>query len=60
MSTVGEREIQTQKRVTYFCCDTLGYTYLGHWKNREGNSNIEKDLLTGWLKSQGVRGQTYR
>jgi type I restriction enzyme R subunit len=53
MSTVGQREIQTQKRVTAFFRDALGYAYLGHWKDREGNSHIEEALLTDWLRHQG-------
>ena len=53
MSSVGQREIQTQKRVLAFLRDELGYSYLGHWKGREGNSNLEETLLTDWLKHQG-------
>jgi len=58
MSSVGEREIQTQARVLAFLRDDLGYTYLGHWKGREGNSNLEKALLTDWLKRQGHSEKT--
>ena len=53
MSTVGQREIQTQKRVIAFFRNALGYAYLGHWKDREGNSHIEEALLTDWLRRQG-------
>ncbi len=53
MSTVGQREILTQKRVVEFCRDALGYAYLGHWKDREGNSNVEEAHLIAWLKRQG-------
>ncbi len=53
MSRVGQREILTQKSVVAFFQDALGYTYLGHWRDRDGNSNIEQELLTGWLKRQG-------
>ncbi len=52
MNPVGQREIQTQKKVIDFVRDVLGFDYLGHWKDREGNSNIEKDLLSDWLRSQ--------
>ena len=31
----------------------LGYTYLDDWQERQGNSNIEKELLTDWLSSSG-------
>ncbi|MFQ5705731.1 MAG: type I restriction endonuclease subunit R, partial [Gemmatimonadales bacterium] len=54
---VGQREIQTQQRVLAFFQDVLGYTYLGQWKAREGNSNVEEDLLKGWLKRQGHSGK---
>jgi type I restriction enzyme R subunit len=53
MSTVGQREIQTQKRVIKLLRDGLGYAYLGHWKGREENSHIEEALLTDWLRRQG-------
>ena len=53
MSTVGQREARTQRRVVDFFTDALDYAYLGHWKDRVGNSNIEKELLTAWLKRQG-------
>ena len=53
MSTVGQREIKTQQRVIRFCKDELDYKYLGHWKDRPDNSNVEDDLLAGWLKRQG-------
>jgi type I restriction enzyme R subunit len=53
MSTVGQREILAQKRVIAFFRDALGYAYLGYWKDREGNSQIEEALLTDWLRRQG-------
>jgi type I restriction enzyme R subunit len=53
MSEVGQREIRTQKRVVEFFRAALGYAYLGHWKDREGNANVEAGLLTDWLKRQG-------
>jgi len=49
MSTVGEREAKTQKRVAEFFLNSLGYAYLGYWKDREHNSNVEEEHLTGWL-----------
>ena len=52
-STVGQREIKTQQRVIRFCQNELGYTYLGNWKDRPDNSNIEAGLLANWLKRQG-------
>ena len=53
MSGVGQREIKTQQRVIAFLRDALGYSYLAHWEDREGNSNIEEDRLTDWLQRQG-------
>lgn len=53
MNTVGQREIRTQRRVIVFFRDALGYTYLGDWQDRADNSNIEKGLLTDWLKRNG-------
>ena len=53
MSNVGQREILTQQRVVAFFQDALGYNYFGDWKDRQDNANIEKALLTGWLKRQG-------
>ena len=53
MSTVGEREIRTQRRVIAFLTDALGCGYLGHWQERAGNSNIEERLLSDWLSQQG-------
>jgi type I restriction enzyme R subunit len=50
---VGEREILTQQRVLAFFRDALDYAYLGHWKDRESNSNVEEAELTKWLKRQG-------
>ncbi len=51
-TTVGETEIRTQERVITFFQKTLGYSYLGNWHARQSNSNVEKDLLTDWLRSR--------
>ncbi|MXX07863.1 MAG: HsdR family type I site-specific deoxyribonuclease [Gammaproteobacteria bacterium] len=53
MTTVGEREIETQRRVVRFFQDALGYGYLGDWTDRPGNANIEQDILSSWLRLQG-------
>ena len=52
MRTVGQPEKQTQENVIEFFKQKLGYEYLGNWQHRPNNSNIEKELLTKWLKSQ--------
>ena len=52
MSKVGQREIQTQRRVVAFLQDVLDYKYLGHWQDRPGNRNVERENITGWLKRQ--------
>ncbi|MHB2149647.1 type I restriction endonuclease subunit R [Calditrichota bacterium LG25] len=53
MSTIGEKEARTQYRLVHFFQNALGYRYLGNWKDREGNDNVEEELLTDWLKRQG-------
>ena len=40
MSSGGQREIQTQRRVVAFFRNALGYAYLGYWKDRKGNANV--------------------
>ena len=45
MSDVGQIERKAQNRVVKLFRDTLGYEYLGNWEYREGNSNIEVELL---------------
>ena len=57
MNTVGQKEIRTQKNVIAFFEQELGYNYLGDWHHRPDNSNIEKALLTDWLKRQGHSDQ---
>lgn len=53
MSEVGAIERVTQNRIVKLFKDQLGYEYLGNWKDRENNQNIEKDLLKSFLKKQG-------
>jgi type I restriction enzyme R subunit len=49
MSTVGQPERATQKRVIDLFRFELGYRYLGDWTDRPGNSNIEEGLASAWL-----------
>ena len=53
MSTVGQKEKLAQQRVVKLFRDKLGYEYLGNWADREGNRNIEEQLLRPFLKKQG-------
>ena len=46
MSNVGQIERKTQDRVVKLFRERLGYEYLGNWEYREGNSNVEVELLT--------------
>ena len=53
MTTVGELERETQRRVIRHFRDQLGYRYLGNWHERDNNRNIEPEILTRFLKRQG-------
>lgn len=54
VSTVGQFERITQNRFIKLFREQLGYTYLGNWETRDNNRNIEADLLSQWLKRQGM------
>jgi len=51
-SKVGQLERVTQDRVVELFQDKLDYHYLGNWEDREGNSNIEEEILTAYLKKK--------
>ena len=53
MAKVGQLEIKTQEQVIQLFTEELGYRYLGDWKERDGNANIETEILTSWLKECG-------
>lgn len=60
MSKIGEAERKAQNRVIDLLSahqtdapGGLGWRYLGDWQKREGNANIEEDLLRPWLLSRG-------
>jgi len=53
MSQIGQSERATQNRVIALFREKLGYRYLGDWTERDGNTNIEEVLLTGWLGKNG-------
>jgi type I restriction enzyme R subunit len=47
---VGQPESATQARVIALLRDTLGYEYLGNWKDRDGNRNVEEGMLRAFLQ----------
>ncbi len=53
MSNVGQVERKTQDRVVQLFADSLCYDYLGSWEQREGNANVEVELLTQNLRARG-------
>jgi len=53
MSKIGQPERATQNRVIALFRDELGYRYLGDWRDRDDNSNIEEHLLTAYLSRNG-------
>src|SRR5882757_5386087 len=53
MSTIGQPERATQKRVVSLFRDELGYRYLGDWSDRPANSNIQEDLLSAYFAKAG-------
>jgi type I restriction enzyme R subunit len=57
MIKVGQIERATQNRLVQLFIRQLGYQFLGHWEEREGNSNLEADLLKSYLTQQGYDTQ---
>jgi type I restriction enzyme R subunit len=53
MSDVGQPERKTQDRVVALFRDRLGFDYLGDWKDRGDNSNVEVRQLTINLEKRG-------
>jgi type I restriction enzyme R subunit len=53
MSTVGQRERETQNRIVALFRGALGYSYLGDWCDRSDNRNVEDDWLRPILVAQG-------
>lgn len=60
MSTIGEAERKAQDRIIGLLSEHrtdapggLGWRYLGDWQKREGNANVEEDLVRPWLLSRG-------
>src|SRR5580658_1131437 len=53
MNNVGQLERATQNRVIALFRNELHYRYLGDWIDRDGNSNIEEDILSAYLTASG-------
>ena len=53
MNNIGQAERATQNRVVALFRDEMDYRYLGDWTDRDGNSNIEDELLSAWLTKNG-------
>ena len=47
--TIGQTERATQDRIIALFRDELHYRYLGDWRDRDGNTNIEQSLLSAYL-----------
>jgi len=55
VSTVGQKERATQNRIVSLFQKDLGYRYLGDWQDRDGNRNVEVEILADWLRGRGVK-----
>ncbi len=53
MINIDDLERKTQNRVVKLFKEELKYIYLGNWEEREGNSNIEEELLKKYLSRKG-------
>ncbi|MEU7606887.1 type I restriction endonuclease, partial [Streptomyces sp. NPDC041003] len=56
MSNVGQVERKAQDRVARLFSEQLGYRYLGSREYRDGNANIEVELLESNLSARGYDG----
>jgi type I restriction enzyme R subunit len=53
VNNIGQPERATQNRVIALFRDELGYRYLGDWRDRDSNSNIEEYWLADFLSRSG-------
>ncbi|MGQ2965203.1 type I restriction endonuclease subunit R [Methylophilus sp.] len=53
MSTIGQKERQTQNRIIKLFLDELNYHYLGDFSDNPNNSNVEEKHLVAYLSKQG-------
>ena len=51
--SVGKVERETQDRVVRLFQEKLEYAYLGNWKGRPNNSNIEENIVRQYLSEKG-------
>jgi type I restriction enzyme R subunit len=51
--SIGQPERATQDRIIALFRNELGYRYLGDWRDRDGNTNIEECALTAYLSRAG-------
>lgn len=49
MNNIAKTERETQNRIIQLFQKELTYRYLGNWKDRDGNSNVETTILRDWL-----------
>lgn len=58
---IGDPERITQNRVIdILTTKEMGYTYVGYWKMRKNNSNVEKEYVLKFLKKQGYSDELIR
>lgn len=51
--SIRQHERATQNRIIALFRDELHYRYLGDWRDRDNNTNIEEDLLSAYLTKNG-------
>jgi len=54
VTAIAERERHTQQQVRRYFQGGLHYRDLGNWKHRDGNRNVDEELLRVWLARQGL------
>ena len=59
-TSIGAKERVTQNRLIGLFKSVLKYSYLGNWEYREGNANVEEDLLSAYLTRRGYSDKEIR
>lgn len=54
MSTIGQKESESQKRVIKLFVDELGYRYWGDLSDKPNNNNIDESILSEYLSKNSV------